>query len=58
MKNKQSDFLNVPKTLKSHVWLFVTPWTVAQQALLSMGFPGKNTGEGCHALDQVTFPTK
>ena len=23
----------------SHVWLFVTPWTVAQQALLSVGFP-------------------
>ena len=22
----------------SHVWLFVTPWTVACQALLSMGF--------------------
>ena len=33
-----------------HVWLFVTPWTVACQAPLSMGFPspwdlpGKNTG--------------
>ena len=23
----------------SHVWLFVTPWTVAYQAPLSMGFP-------------------
>ena len=23
----------------SHVWLFATPWTVALQALLSMGFP-------------------
>ena len=23
----------------SHVWLFVTPWTVAHQAPLSMGFP-------------------
>ena len=22
----------------SHVWLFVTPWTVAHQAPLSMGF--------------------
>jgi len=22
----------------SHVWLFVTPWTIAYQALLSMGF--------------------
>ena len=25
--------------LFSHVWLFVTPWTVALQASLSMGFP-------------------
>ena len=25
--------------LLSHVWLFVTPWTVAHQAPLSMGFP-------------------
>ena len=23
---------------------FLTPWTVAHQAPLSMGFPGKNTG--------------
>ena len=35
----------------SHVvWLFVTPWTVAPQAPLSMDSPGKNTGVGCHAL--------
>ena len=26
----------------SHVWLFETLWTVAQQAILSMGSPGKN----------------
>ena len=26
---------------KSHVWLFVAPWTVARQAPLSMGFPRK-----------------
>ena len=25
--------------LLSHFWLFATPWTVARQALLSMGFP-------------------
>ena len=25
-------------------------WTVAHQAPLSMGFPGKNTGVGCHFL--------
>ena len=27
-----------------------TPWTVAHQAPLSMGFPGRNTGVGCHGL--------
>ena len=36
----------------------VTPWTVARQASLSMGFPGKNTGVGCHALLQGIFPTQ
>ena len=36
--------------LLSCVRPFVPPWTVARQAPLSMGFPGKNTGVGCHAL--------
>ena len=36
----------------------MTPWTVACQASLSMGFPGKNTGVGCHALLQGIFPTQ
>ena len=41
----------------------VTPWTVACQAPLSMGFclwdsPSKNTGEGCYFLLQVIFPTQ
>ena len=27
---------------------FVTPWTVACQALLTMGSTGKNTGVSCH----------
>ena len=31
----------------SHVQLFVTPGTVAGQAPLFLGFPGKNTGVGC-----------
>ena len=31
---------------------FVTPWTVACQAPLSMDSPGKNTGVGCHSLLQ------
>ena len=42
----------------SHVQLFVTPWTIAWQAPLSMGFPGKNTRVGCHALLQGIFPTQ
>ena len=29
---------------------FATPWTVARQASLSMGFPSKNTGVGCRCL--------
>ena len=31
---------------------FMTSWTVAHQAPLSMGFPGKNTGVGCQFLLQ------
>ena len=34
----------------SRVKLFATPWTAAYQAALSMGFPGKSTGVGCHHL--------
>ena len=36
----------------SRVQLFATSWTVAHQAPLSMGFPGMNTGVGCHFLLQ------
>jgi len=39
----------------SHVRLFVTPWTVARQASLSMGFPRQDTGAGCHLLLQGIF---
>ena len=42
----------------SRVWLFATPWTVAHQAPLSMGFPSKNTGVGCHFLLQEIFPAQ
>ena len=38
--------------------LFVTPWTVARQDPLFMGFPGKNTGVGCYFLLQGIFPTQ
>ena len=30
--------------------LLATPWTAAHQAPLSMDFPGKSTGVGCHCL--------
>ena len=42
----------------SRVPLFVTPWTVARQAPLSMGSPGKNTGVSCHSLPQGIFLTQ
>ena len=32
------------------------PMDCSCQVSLSMGFPGKNTGEGCHFLLQGTFP--
>ena len=34
----------------SYVQLFVTPWTVVYRLLHPWGFPGKNTGVGCHFL--------
>ena len=43
---------------KPCVWLFVTPWTAAYQALPPWDFPGKNTGVGCHFLLQEIFPTQ
>ena len=30
--------------------ILVTPWTVACQAPLSIGFPGQNTGVGSHSM--------
>ena len=44
----------------SRVWPFLTPWTVAYQAPLSMGFSCKNTGVGSqpHFLLQEIFPTQ
>ena len=38
--------------------LLATPWTVARQAPLSMGFSRKNTAVGCHFLLQGNFPTQ
>ena len=42
----------------SCVWLFVTLWTIACQAPLSMRSLGKSTRVGCHALLQRIFPTQ
>ena len=42
----------------SRVWLCATPWAAARQAPLSVGFPGKKTGVGCHFLLQGVFPTQ
>ena len=42
----------------SNIQLCVTLQTRAHQAPLSMGFPGKNTGVGYHALLQGIFPTQ
>ena len=36
---------------------FATPWIIACQAPLSMGFSSKNTGVGCHFLLQGVFLT-
>ena len=42
----------------SHVWLFVTPWTVARQALLSMGFSWQEYFSGLpfHSLGNLPDP--
>ena len=42
----------------SRVWLFVTPWTVASQAPLSIGFFSKSTGVGCYFLLQEIVSTQ
>ena len=42
----------------SRVRLFMTLWTITHQAPLSMGFPNKNTGMGCHFLLQRIFWTQ
>ena len=42
----------------SHVWLFVTLWTVARQAPRPWDSPGENTAMGCDAFLQGIFPTQ
>ena len=40
------------------VQLFATLWITARQFFSPWDSPGKNTGVGCHALLQGTFPTQ
>ena len=40
----------------SHVWLFVTPWTVARQAPLSMEFSGQEYWSGLSCLPPGDLP--
>jgi len=42
----------------SRVQLFATPWTVAYQAPLSMGFSRQYYWSDCHFLLQQIFPTQ
>ena len=42
----------------NHVQLFVTPWTKACQAPLSMEFFRQDTVVGSHSLLQGIFPTQ
>ena len=42
----------------SRVWLFATPWTIANMLLRPWDFPGKSTEVGCHFLLQGIFPTQ
>ena len=43
----------------TRVQLFATPWTVAHQVALSVGFSKqKNTAVGCYFLLQGIFPTR
>ena len=42
----------------SHVWPFVTPWSVACQTPLSMESSGENTRVGSHSLLQGIFLTQ
>ena len=42
----------------SCVQLFATPWTVAHQVTLSMGFSRQEYWSGCHFLPRGIFPTQ
>ena len=50
--------LKVKVKLFSRVQLFATPWTIAYQVPLSMGFSRQEYWSGCHFLLQEIFPTQ
>ena len=54
---KEMKYIKYSKLMLSHICLFVTLWTTARQAPLSMGFPCKNTRVGCYFLLQEIFLT-
>ena len=56
LQNTKTELKKVKVKSLSHVRLFATPWNVAYQLLHLWGFPGKNTGRGCHFLLQEIFP--
>ena len=63
--NSLEDFLHILSVvhilfvqLLTCVRLFVTAWTVAYQAALSMGFPREEYWRGCRTFLQGTFPTQ
>ena len=49
-----SAFLELFPSL-SRIWLFVTPWTVARQAPLSLGFPRQNYWSGLPVPSPYSF---
>ena len=51
-------FLANSMCVLSHVQLFVTLWTVAHEAPLSMHFLGKNAGVGCLSLLKEILATQ
>ena len=60
MPNQPTRKYESESTVKSlsHVRLFTTPWTVAYQAPLSMGFSRQEYWSGCHCLLQRIFLTQ
>ena len=51
-------YMSVCVSRSVHVWFFVTPWTVACQAPLSMEFSRQEYWRGSHSLLQGIFPTQ